>query len=124
MLATSDAEFEELGLTLSVAVSHAAATVELLAGDPVAAERSLRGGYSVLEEMGERAELSTTAAFLAQVLLAQRRDEDAERFADLSEELAPADDLITQVMWRGVRARIVAGRGHTDEGERLARGGG
>ena len=94
--------------------------MDLLAGDPVAAERSLRGGYSALEEMGDRAELATTAAFLAQALLAQGRDEDAERFAELSADLAAADDLITQVLWRGVRARIVAGRGHTGEGERLA----
>jgi tetratricopeptide (TPR) repeat protein len=71
--------------------------------------------------MGDRAELSTTAAFLAQALLAQRRDEEAEQFAGLSEELAADDDLITQVLWRGVRARILAGRGLTDEAQRFAR---
>ena len=71
--------------------------------------------------MGDRALLSTTAALLAQALLAQGRDEEAERFAELSEELAPADDLITQVLWRGVRARTLAGRGLIEEAERLAR---
>jgi tetratricopeptide (TPR) repeat protein len=65
--------------------------------------------------------LSTTAALLAQALLAQGRDEEAERFAELSEELAAPDDLITQVLWRGVRARALAGRGHTGEAWRLAR---
>jgi tetratricopeptide (TPR) repeat protein len=122
LLATSHAAFEELGLTLSSAVSHTAAgTVELLAGDPVAAERSLRTGYSALEELGERNLLSTTVALLAQALLAQQHDQEAERFADLSEELAATDDLITQVLWRGARSRSLARRGLIDEAERLAR---
>jgi tetratricopeptide (TPR) repeat protein len=121
LLATSDAAFEELGLTLTSAVSHHAAMVELLAGDAVAAEQSLRRAYGALEEMGDRAMLSTTAALLAQALLAQRRDEEAERFAELSERLAAPDDLITQVLWRGVRARALAGRGDSKEAWRLAR---
>jgi tetratricopeptide (TPR) repeat protein len=122
LLAMSKAAFAELGLTLSLAVSHtAAATVELLAEDPGAAERSLRTGYRALEEMGDKALLSTTAALLAQALLAQRSEEEAERYAELSEELAAPDDLITQVLWRGVRARALAGRGRVDEAERLAR---
>jgi predicted ATPase len=121
LLATSEATFEELGLTLSTAVSHDAAMVELLAGDPVAAERILRHGYAALEEMGDRALLSTTAAFLGQALLAQGRDEEAERLAEISAELAADDDVITQVVWRSVRARCLAGGGRLDEAERLAR---
>jgi predicted ATPase/class 3 adenylate cyclase/DNA-binding winged helix-turn-helix (wHTH) protein len=122
LLATSHAAFEELGLTLTSAAAHTAAgTVELLAGDPVTAERSLRSGYTAFEETGERTLLSTTVALLAQALLAQGRDQEAERFAALSEELAAADDLVTQVLWRGVRARTLAGRGLIEEAERLAR---
>jgi predicted ATPase len=121
LLAASVGALEELGLTMSFAVSHHTAMVELLAGDPAAAERSLRRGYGALEEMGYTVELSTTAALLAQALIAQRRDAEAERFAALSEELAPADDLIAQVLWRSVRARTLAGHGSTDEAERLAR---
>jgi predicted ATPase/class 3 adenylate cyclase/DNA-binding winged helix-turn-helix (wHTH) protein len=119
--ADSVGAFEELGLTLTFAVSHTAAIIELLAGDPVAAERSLRRGWKAFEEMGYKEELSATAALLAQALLAQGRDEEAQRFAELSEELAPADELIAQVMWRGVRARTLAGRGRMEEAERLAR---
>jgi class 3 adenylate cyclase/DNA-binding winged helix-turn-helix (wHTH) protein len=118
--AISVGAIEELGLTLSFAVSHTAAFVELLAGDPVAAERSLRSGYSAMEEMGYGAELSSTAALLAQALLAQGRDQEAERFAELSEELAAADDLIAQLQWRGVRARTLATRGLIEEAARLA----
>jgi predicted ATPase/class 3 adenylate cyclase/DNA-binding winged helix-turn-helix (wHTH) protein len=120
LLATSDAAFEELGLSLSSAVSHHAAMVEMLAGDAIAAERSLRKGYATLEEMGDRALLSTTAAFLGQTLLAQDRVEEAESLADVSSQLAAADDVITQILWRGVRARCLAGRGRLEEAERLA----
>jgi predicted ATPase/class 3 adenylate cyclase/DNA-binding winged helix-turn-helix (wHTH) protein len=121
LLAASDTAFEELGLTLSSAVSHHAAEVELLAGDPVAAERSLRRGYAALEEMGDRALLSTTAAFLGQALLAQGRVSEAESLADLSAELATGDDLLTQVLWRGVRVRSLVGHGRPTEAEGLAR---
>jgi predicted ATPase len=121
LLTQSAGAFEELGLTLLFASSHTAAgTVELLAGEPAAAEQRLRRGHRALEEMGERNLLSTTVALLAQALLALRRDEEAERFAELSQELAADDDLITQVLWRGVRARTLAGRGRTEEAERLA----
>ena len=121
LLAASDAAFEELGLTLSTAVSHHAVMLELLAGDPAAAERYLRKGYAALEEMGDRALLSTTAAFLGQALLAQRNEDEAWHFAELSAELAADDDMLTQTMSRGVRALILARRGGLAEAERLAR---
>jgi predicted ATPase len=122
LLAMSADAFEELGLSLSHAVSHTTAgTVELLAGDPVAAEACLRRSHDALEQMGDRALLSTTAALLAQSLLAQGRDREAERSAELSGELAAADDLVTQVLWRCVRARTLAGRGEVEEGVALAR---
>jgi predicted ATPase/class 3 adenylate cyclase len=122
LLATSVDAFEDLGLTLSYAVSHTTAgTVELLAGDPVAAEACLRRSHDALEVMGDRAHLSTAAALLGQSLLDQGRDREAERFAELSGELAAADDLITQVLWRCVRARTLAGRGHVEDGVALAR---
>jgi len=121
LLETSDATFEELGLSLNSAVSHHAAVVEMLAGDPAAAERCLRKGFDALEEMGDRAVLSTTAAFLGETLVAQERDEEAERFAELSAELAVEDDVITQAIWRGVQASVLARRGGLAEAERMAR---
>ena len=121
LLATSDAAFEELGLSLNSAVSHHKALVELLAGDPVAAERCLRKGFDALEGMGDRALLSTTAAFLGQALLAQEREEEAERFADLSAALTAEDDVLTHALWRGVKAALLARRGGLPEAERMAR---
>ncbi len=121
LLAGSSAVFEELGLTLTTVAGHDRAWVELLAGDPVAAEQSLRAGYSTLEQMGETNLLSTSAAYLGQALLAQGCDREAERFAELSDEMATDDDLLTQILWRGVRARTLAGRGRLEEAEQVAR---
>jgi predicted ATPase/class 3 adenylate cyclase len=121
LLGTSDAAFEELGLSLNSAVSHHTAMVELLAGDPIAAERCLRKGFDALEGMGDRALLSTTAAFLGQALLAQEREDEAERYADLSAELTAKDDILTRAMWRGVKAALLARRGGLAEAERMAR---
>ena len=82
----------------------------MLAGDLAAAEGRLRAGYLALEEMGDRAFRPTTAAHLAQALYAQGRDEDAAPLTQISEELAARDDLLTQVVWRRVRAKVIAGR--------------
>jgi predicted ATPase/class 3 adenylate cyclase len=121
LLATSNAVFADFGLTLNAATSHTEAVVELQAGDPAAAEASLRRGYDALVEMGERAFLSTTAAFLGRALLEQERDAEAEALAETSARLADRDDLLTQILWRGVRARILAKRGASEEAEALAR---
>jgi class 3 adenylate cyclase/DNA-binding winged helix-turn-helix (wHTH) protein len=121
LLANSSTVFEDLGLTLTTVAGHDRALVELMAGDPVSAERSLRAGYSTLEEIGESNLLATSAAYLAQALLAQGRNDEAERFARVSDELATADDLLTQILWRGVQGRTLAGRGRLEEAKRIAR---
>jgi tetratricopeptide (TPR) repeat protein len=121
LLATSNAVYADLGLTLNAATSQNEAVVELLAGNPAAAEESLRVGYRALEEMGERAFLSTTAAFLARAILEQGRDREAEDLADQSARLGASRDLLTQVLWRGVRARALARRGEIREAVALAR---
>ncbi|TIS56678.1 BTAD domain-containing putative transcriptional regulator [Mesorhizobium sp.] len=121
LVATSNAVFDELGLTLNAATSHNEAVIEMLAGDPAAAETSLHVGFDALTRMGEQAFLSTTAAFLARAVFAQERDDEAEDLAQLSAKLSAAGDLLTQVLWRGVRARILARRGQLEEAETLAR---
>jgi tetratricopeptide (TPR) repeat protein len=95
--------------------------VEMLAGDYAAAERSLRSGYEALDEMGEKALLSTTAAFLAQAVFAQGKDDEARRFCELSEELGASGDVLTQTISRSVRARVLAKDGRFDEAEGLIR---
>ena len=102
------------------AVSHHEAAVELLAGDPAEAEERLHLGYERLEEMGEKALLATTAALLARATYAQERYREAERFCLVSESTAASEDVWTQVIWRGVRAKILARQGRIDEAEALA----
>ena len=121
LIAASNATYADLGLTLYVASSEHEAVVELVAGSPAAAERSARTAYRALEEMGERAFRSTMAASLAMVILEQGRDEEAEDFAKLSAELAASGDLLTQIRWRRVRARVLARRAEIQAAEALAR---
>jgi ATP/maltotriose-dependent transcriptional regulator MalT len=93
----------------------------MLAGDFAAAELRLRRGYEAYEAMGEKAVRSTTAALLAEAILAQGRYDEADWFSKLSEELAEPDDLTTQILWRDVRAKLLAAHGRFDDAERLAR---
>jgi predicted ATPase/class 3 adenylate cyclase/DNA-binding SARP family transcriptional activator len=121
LLATSRALRADIDPTLNLAVSHPRAIVEMMAGDPAAAEMYLKADSDTLDEMKDEALLSTTDAFRAQAILAQGRDEEAEHFTRLSEERAATSDLITQVIWRSVRARVLARRGDIDHAEPLAR---
>jgi predicted ATPase len=121
LLATSNGVFDDLGLTLNAATSHNEALIEMLAGDPAAAETSLRAGYEALTQMGEQAFLSTTAAFLARAVFMQDRADEAEELAQASARLTAEGDLLTQVLWRGVQARVFATRGQLDAAETLAR---
>jgi class 3 adenylate cyclase len=113
---------EEFGLgpVLAVQVNYSG-PIELLAGDPEAAERELRSGCDALERLGETSTLSTSQALLARALETQGRLDEAERFTLLSEETASADDLTSQTTWRGVRARVLARRDRFEQAERLAR---
>ncbi|TGQ37225.1 AAA family ATPase [Mesorhizobium sp. M00.F.Ca.ET.216.01.1.1] len=121
LIATSNATYADLGLTLFLAGSEHEAVVELLAGNPAAAERSARAAYRALEEMGERAFRSTMAATLALVILEQGHDEEAEALAEVSARLGASGDLVTQIRWRRVRARVLARRAEIPAAEALVR---
>jgi predicted ATPase/class 3 adenylate cyclase len=110
----------EFGQTLSLAHgTQFSGLIELLADDPVAAEREFRRGYTELEEMGERPYLTTQAALLARALYSQDRYEEAERYTQLSEAAADGDEA-SKAEWGSTRARIMARRGELDDAERLA----
>ncbi len=94
--------------------------VELMAGDPVAAEPHLRIALEGLEALGVRADAGPAAALLARSLLAQGRMAAAERYAAASESLA-GQSVETAIAWRAVRAEILAARGDHDAAVRLAR---
>ena len=65
--------------------------------------------------------LSTTAAFLARAVFEQGRDPAAEELAELSALWAGPDDLLSQMLWRGVRGRVLARRREFADAEVLAR---
>jgi tetratricopeptide (TPR) repeat protein len=116
------ASFEEFGLRAALAALPLySGPIELLAGDPRAAERELRRGYDLLKEMGDRARFSTVAAFLAQALYAQARLEEADAIALSAAAATTTYDFYTEAVWRGTRALILAGRREFQQAEGLAR---
>jgi tetratricopeptide (TPR) repeat protein len=113
---------EDLGFPLRGAVEGGlSGQLELLAGDPAAAEQILRAAHETLERLGERGNLSTIAAFLAEALCAQGEDDEAEQLTLESERAAAPDDVTSQVAWRTTRAKLLAHRGDVERAEALAR---
>jgi tetratricopeptide (TPR) repeat protein len=122
LVASHKAILQELGLTVTAA--YAAETygiVEMLAGDPAAAERELSRGFGVLEEIGETSTFPDLAAKLADALYAQGRDDRALELSRVSERATAPDDLSAGVQWRAVRAKLLARQGELRQAETLAR---
>jgi class 3 adenylate cyclase/predicted ATPase len=113
---------EELGIAVSAAfTSIESSVVEMLAGDPVAAERELRKDYETLTNLGEKYFLPPITALLAQAVAAQGRHEEAAEIAGSARSLAADDDLEAQALWRSVQARVLSAQGQHDDAEALAR---
>jgi class 3 adenylate cyclase/tetratricopeptide (TPR) repeat protein len=111
---------EELGQHVTLAATRmAVARAELFVGDVAKSEEELRLGYEVLEQMGEKAYLSTVAALLAAALCGQERYDEAERYAGEARRLGAKDDLTTQMYWRVAQAEVLASRGQVEEAFRL-----
>ena len=89
--------------------------IEMLAGDPVAAEAELRRDYEALDRLGDRNYISTVAAFLAEALWQQGRVDDASAMASFSAGVAASDDIATQVPLGRVRGKVSSRRGRHDE---------
>jgi class 3 adenylate cyclase/tetratricopeptide (TPR) repeat protein len=103
---------EDLGMTMWAAgTQFSAGWIEMLAGEPAAAEREYRKGMEALRSMGELGYLSTQAAELGQALYEQGRLDEAEEMAGVAKGAGAPDDLSTQAVWRGVRAKVLARRG-------------
>jgi tetratricopeptide (TPR) repeat protein len=115
--------YEDLGLEIQMA--HAAeqesAYVEMLADDAAAAERELRSAYEALEGAGVKNSAASAAGYLGLALCSQGRYEEAARFAEISEHGAVANDANTQIVWRCVRARVLARQGAFESAEALGR---
>ena len=123
ILAQTRAELTERGGGIRLAVTTAIESVnfELLAGDPAAAADLGAEGCSLLEQLGDKGFLSTAAGCLGQALYELDRLDEANLWADRAAELGGSEDVATQLLWRQVRAKVLARRGEYVEAERLAR---
>lgn len=95
--------------------------VELLAGDHAAAAELGEEACRLFEERGEKSLLSTAAGRLGQALYALDRLDEADASAHRAAQVGASDDAMTQMLWRQVKAKVLARRGELAEGERLAR---
>ena len=86
-----------------------------------AAERAVRRSCELLEELGEVGHRSLAAGQLAASLYALARLDEAHEWTETAAGLAPKGDVSSQMLWRQVRARILARRGHHAEAEAFAR---
>jgi tetratricopeptide (TPR) repeat protein len=109
----------ELGLRLAFAgLTQVAGPIELLGGDPFAAEEILRRGYDILHEIGASGE---SDALLAEALYSQGRYEEAALVASSGSERTSKSDVAPRVLIYGVDAKLAARLGKG--GEELARSG-
>jgi tetratricopeptide (TPR) repeat protein len=109
------------GILLGTTLGIDSVEVELWAGNSAAAAEFGAEGCRLLDGLGEHSILSTAAGMLAQALYALDRLEEADGWAIRAEGLGASDDAITQMLWRQVRAKVLARRGEPAEAERLAR---
>jgi tetratricopeptide (TPR) repeat protein len=97
------------------------ARVELHGGDLAGAESEIAADFVFLKQRGETYFLTTVAALLARIVRDLGRDDDANRYLAVAEELAAPDDIEGQALWRAIRAPIVARGGNATLAEELAR---
>ena len=125
LLAKATASAQQLGreVLIDAHIRVAAADVELLAGEPEAAEELLRLSCGRLEQIGELGFLASTVPSLVEAVLAQGRTDEALELSDRwrPEDLTVPEDVDAQVAWRRVRAMALSRLGQLDEAERLAR---
>ena len=123
-IAETRALARDLGLIWQAGVQELlSGYVELLAGDPVAAERDMRTAAQVFREIGEGWFLSTVAVDLPRAVYEQGRYDDAMALLDDIDEVPAPTDREWQIKRTGVPARLLARRGRLDEAEQLARQG-
>ena len=116
------ATYAEFGMKLNaVASARNAALIERYAGDAAAAGAILRAACDELRAAGETGYLSTELGELADALYELGRYEEAEEACAEAKRLTQHIDVVSQVNWRRVRAKVLARRGESGDAARLAR---
>ena len=121
LLAEATATYEELGDAYGIANNsgRVLGRIELLAGEPVSAEKIVRDCCATFERIDDRPSFSTMASELADALYAQSRFDEAVQWVGLAEAGARSDDVSAQFAWRRVRAKLRAREGALDEARTL-----
>jgi len=94
--------------------------LELLAGDPAAAEAVLSEARHHAAVSGMLETGAIIAALLARALLWQGRDTQAEGLVDVARAGAPPDSRPAQARWRALLATVHTARGQADDAIALA----
>jgi len=95
--------------------------IEMIAGDPAAAEQQLKQASEAYRATAEHALfLPPVLPWLAEAVYAQGRLDEAEQLTEEAQALAGADDFDTQARWRATRAKVLARRGQRAAARQLA----
>jgi class 3 adenylate cyclase/tetratricopeptide (TPR) repeat protein len=123
LLAAGTASAEELGQTLILVAGGGVAgwEVETLADEPSAAEAVARRCCELLEQLGDSGMRSLASGQLAESLHQLGRHDEAIRWTETAEQLSTDDDVVSQMLWRQVRAKVIARRREYAHAERHAR---
>jgi tetratricopeptide (TPR) repeat protein len=110
--------YKDLGLLYGLGLtSEARLEIEMLAGDPVEAERAARAVY---EKYRDEHNWMSDRAASALALCAQERYQEATSYTDITGTQL-GDQVMDQIMWRIARSQALAGLGQLDEAARIAR---
>jgi hypothetical protein len=83
-------------------------------------EQEQRAACEALEQLGEKTAYSSVAAMLARTLCDRGLDDEAEHYTHASEEAAGPNDVLSQIVWRSTRAKVLAHRGQFEAATDLA----
>ena len=95
------------------------AHLSLWDNDPVEAENEIRPGYERLKLLA-KSHFSSFAQLLANAMYAQGRYDEAESLTHECEEASRPNDVQSQILWRSIRAKLLARGGHHERATLLA----
>jgi DNA-binding SARP family transcriptional activator len=112
---------EELGSRwMQGSVAMYAGSSLLLQAAHVEAEQVLRQAIRILDFIGDAGMMPTAAALLADAVLKQGRSAEALQWLERTMQTSTEDDVVSQVLWRRIRAGIDASKGALDHAFQLA----